>query len=146
MSCCSDSTDRTILILGADREEAARFEEELDPTNASTRLLSDPDDGLDFLHRRGEYADAERPDIVLLDLDLPRERGFELLSEIKSTPGMKRTPVIVLTSATSEATIARTYEHQANALVPKPNDEEELTAIFGAVERFWLSTAQLPRK
>lgn len=107
------------------------------------------DDGvkaLDFLHKRGDYGDVPTPDMVFLDLNLPRKNGQEVLQEIKNDPELMRLPVIVLTSSTAEEDILRSYDLHANAYVTKPVRLEEFIAAVRAIEEFWLSVVKLPEK
>lgn len=107
------------------------------------------DDGvkaLDFLHKRGDYGDVPTPDMVFLDLNLPRKDGQEVLQEIKNDPELMRLPVIVLTSSTAEEDILRSYDLHANAYVTKPVRLEEFIAAVRAIEEFWLSVVKLPEK
>jgi chemotaxis family two-component system response regulator Rcp1 len=104
-------------------------------------------DGLEamwFLRRQGEFADAPRPDLILLDLHLPRKNGREVLGEIKRDPRLRGIPVVVLTTSTCEADVADTYDLQVNCYVTKPVDAEQFTRIAQAIMQFWCNVAQLP--
>ena len=103
-------------------------------------------DAVAFLQRSGEYADAVRPDLILLDLNLPKISGSEVLSLIKKDPRLKRIPVVVLTGSRSEEDIARSYELHANCYVTKPLDLEKFIHIVKNIQEFWLSTAELPKE
>lgn len=107
-------------------------------------VVSDGEDAIHFLRRRGQYADAVRPDIVLLDLNLPRLDGREVLEDIKSDPDLTTIPIIVLTSSSAEADIARSYELHANCFVSKPGDFGEFINAIRSLEAFWLKTVKLP--
>ncbi|NKE34391.1 response regulator [Natronococcus sp. JC468] len=106
--------------------------------------VSDGSDALDFLHQRGEYEDAPRPDLILLDLNLPRKDGEEVLAELKDDPELQSIPVIVLTSSRAEEDIARSYELHANAYLTKPVDPDEFIETVRAFEKFWFSVVRLP--
>ncbi|WP_394741223.1 response regulator [Natronococcus roseus] len=106
--------------------------------------VSDGSDALDFLHQRGEYEDAPRPDLVLLDLNLPRKDGEEVLADLKDDPQLQSIPVIVLTSSRAEEDIARSYELHANAYLTKPVDPDEFIETVRAFEKFWFSVVRLP--
>lgn len=106
--------------------------------------VSDGSDALDFLHQRGEYEDAPRPDLVLLDLNLPRKDGEEVLADLKDDPELQSIPVIVLTSSRAEEDIARSYELHANAYLTKPVDPDEFIETVRAFEKFWFSVVRLP--
>lgn len=101
-------------------------------------------DALDWLNRRGEYADAPMPALVLLDLNLPATSGHDVLAEIKSTPELRRIPVVVLTSSQAEADLADAYEKHANACLIKPVDPDEFADRIETFTDFWVSTAALP--
>ncbi|MBZ5521789.1 MAG: response regulator [Acidobacteriia bacterium] len=101
-------------------------------------------EALDFLHRQGKYAEANRPDLVLLDLNLPRKDGREVLAEIKADPDLKRIPVVILTSSKSEEDILKTYNLHANCYITKPIDLEKFIGVAKAIENFWVSIVKLP--
>jgi CheY-like chemotaxis protein len=107
-------------------------------------VTTDGVEALDFLHQRGEHADAPRPDIVLLDLNLPRMNGDEVLEEIRADPKLERLPVIVLTSSSAEEDILRSYRLQANAFLTKPVDPAEFVDTIRTFQQFWLSIVRLP--
>ena len=98
----------------------------------------------DFLHRQGEYSDAPRPDLILLDLDLPGKDGRALLTEIKADAQLKRIPTIVFTLSDDTADIFRSYADQGNCYVVKAADLEQLTHIVRRIEDFWLEIVTLP--
>ena len=99
---------------------------------------------LEFLARTGEYADAPRPDIMLLDLNMPKMDGRAVLAQIKSDPQLMTIPVVVLTTSEAEEDILRSYELHANCYVQKPVDLEKFMSIVGLIENFWLSAVRLP--
>jgi CheY-like chemotaxis protein len=102
-------------------------------------------EALDFLHRRGKYAGARRPDFVLLDIEMPRKNGWEVLSKIRHDKVLKSLPVIILTSSQAKDDISRAYELGANCFVTKPADLDEMVQVVQAIENFWTSVAELPR-
>lgn len=106
--------------------------------------IGDGIQALEFLHRKGEYETALRPDLILLDLNLPGKDGREILSEIKATPQLRRIPVVVFTLSDSEADIRRAYELQGNCYVIKPSDLEQLSQIVKRIQEFWLEIVTLP--
>jgi CheY-like chemotaxis protein len=111
--------------------------------------LSVARDGLDalaFLRREGAYADAPRPDLVLLDLNLPRMDGRELLAVIKQDEALRRIPVVVLTTSKAEEDILRTYDLHANCYVTKPVDLEQFIEVVKSIDDFWLAVVKLPRE
>ena len=101
-------------------------------------------EAIDFLRRRAAYATAPRPDIVLLDLNLPRKNGREVLAEIKQDPDLKTIPVIVLSTSQDEEDIWRSYHLQANAYITKPVDLDQFMAAMRGFQNFWVTIVKLP--
>ena len=110
------------------------------------RVVGDGIEALDFLYQRGDYTDAPRPDLVLLDLDLPRTDGDEVLEEIRADADLKQLPVIILTSSAAQADVVKAYELHANALLTKPVDPAEFMEAVQSIQQFWLSVNRLPPK
>ena len=106
--------------------------------------VEDGEEALAFLHRRGRHADAPRPDLVLLDLRLPRVSGHEVLAEIKQDPGLKRIPVVIMTESDDERDIVRAYDRHANCYITKPVDMDKFIEVVRSIEDFWLSVVHLP--
>lgn len=107
-------------------------------------VVTDGVEAMDFLHKRGEHADAPTPDIVLLDLNLPRKDGDEVLDEIRNDEGLACLPVVILTSSEAEEDVVRSYELRANAFLTKPVDPEEFIELVKSFQQFWLSVVRLP--
>ena len=107
-------------------------------------VVSDGVEALDFLYRGGPYAEAPRPDLMLLDLNMPRKDGREVLAEIKGDPDLRGIPVVVLTTSHAEQDIVRTYNLHANAYVTKPVDLEQFITIVHAINQFWFTIVTLP--
>ena len=101
-------------------------------------------EALEFLHRQGKYADAPRPDIILLDLNLPKKDGREVLSEIKQDPELRAIPVVILTTSQAEEDVLRSYDLHANCYVTKPVDLEKFIVVVQSIDRFWLNVVTLP--
>jgi two-component system response regulator len=99
-----------------------------------------------FLHHEPPYADAARPDLVLLDLNLPRKDGREVLAEIKADPDLRSIPVVVLTTSGAEADILRSYDLHANAYVQKPIDLDQFVNVIQTFDEFFLSVVRLPHR
>jgi chemotaxis family two-component system response regulator Rcp1 len=99
---------------------------------------------LQFLHREGEFANAPRPDLILLDLNLPKKDGREVLEEIKADDSLKTIPVVVLTTSHAEEDIVRSYNLHANCYVTKPVDLDQFIRIVKSIEDFWLTIVRLP--
>lgn len=100
---------------------------------------------IEFLRREGEYASAVRPDLILLDLNLPRMSGREVLQEIKADPDLLQIPVVVLTSSQAETDIASSYALHANCFVTKPVDLDQFIHVVRSLEDFWLTIVRLPK-
>lgn len=109
-------------------------------------VASDGVQALAFLRGEGKYSDAPRPDIILLDLNLPRKSGYEVLAEIKKDPILRRTPVIILTSSKSDEDVVKTYDNYANCFISKPIKMEDFEEIIRKVEDFWFCIVRLPPK
>ena len=107
-------------------------------------VVSDGVQALDFLRQKGRYAGATRPDVIFLDLNLPRKDGREVLAEIKDDPDLKRIPVVVITSSKSEEDVLRSYNLHANCYVTKPMDFEKFVSVVKSVKDFWMGIVKLP--
>jgi CheY-like chemotaxis protein len=101
-------------------------------------------EALAFLRREGGYADAVRPDLILLDLNLPRKGGREVLEEIKGDPSLRHIPVVILTSSSAEQDIARAYDLHANCYISKPVDLDQFIMVVKSIEDFWFTVVKLP--
>lgn len=106
--------------------------------------VADGVEALDFVNQRDEYEDVPRPDLVLLDWNLPRKSGEEVLKEIKSDPELNHIPVIVLTGSAAEEDIITSYNNQANAYVTKPVDTDAFLQVVRSMKDFWLSVVRFP--
>ncbi len=107
-------------------------------------VATDGVEAIEFLRRQGEFADAPRPDIILLDLNLPKKDGREVLQEIKEDYNLKRIPVVILTTSTAEQDIFKTYDLHANCYINKPVDLEKFMTLVKTIEDFWLTIVKLP--
>ena len=107
-------------------------------------VVNDGTDAIAYLRREGQYADAPRPDLVLLDLNLPRRDGREVLAEIKNDPNLCDIPVVVLTTSQADEDILRSYKLHANAYVTKPVDFERFIAVVRQIDEFFVSVVKLP--
>jgi len=110
----------------------------------SLGVASDGIEALAMLRREGRYTDCERPDLILLDLNLPRKDGREVLAEIKDDPALKRIPVVVLTTSKAEEDIIKSYDLHANCYIAKPVDFDKFVAVIKTIDEFWLSVVKLP--
>lgn len=109
-------------------------------------VVKDGVEALAFLRREGPFAGATRPDLILLDLNLPKKDGREVLAEIKEDGALRRIPVVVLTTSKAEEDILRTYDLHANCYITKPVDLEQFISVVRSIDDFWLSVVRLPPK
>jgi len=107
-------------------------------------LATDGVEAMDFLRKRGKFIDVPRPDLILLDLNLPRKDGREVLAEIKNDENLKRIPVVILTISKAEEDILKSYNLHANCYVTKPLDLDQFIKVVRSIEDFWLSIVKLP--
>jgi chemotaxis family two-component system response regulator Rcp1 len=111
---------------------------------SNLHTVKDGVEAMEFLRREGKYKDVPRPDIILLDLNLPRKDGREVLEEIKSDEKLKRIPVVVLTTSKAEEDVLRTYNLHANCYVTKPVDLEKFMVVVKSIDVIWLTVVTLP--
>jgi len=107
-------------------------------------VVTDGEQALQFLNQTGEYADAPRPGLILLDLNLPRRSGHEVLAELKEDPGLRVIPVVILTTSQAEEDILRSYSLHANAYVSKPVDFERFMDVIRQIDSFFVTVVKLP--
>jgi two-component system response regulator len=110
----------------------------------SLHVVTDGIEAMAFLERAGTHVDAPRPDLILLDLNLPRKDGREVLKEIKQSPALRSIPVVVLTTSSSEADILQSYELHANCYISKPVDLDGFLKVVQSIDNFWLTVVKLP--
>ena len=135
-----------ILLVEDNPGDADLAREALMDSKLNNNLFT-VDDGvkaMDYLHKRGEYMDAVRPDLILLDLNLPRKDGREVLAEIKTHPDLKRIPVVILTTSRAEEDVLKTYNLHANCYITKPINLDQFIHVVQSIENFWLSIVVLP--
>lgn len=113
-------------------------------THAHVTIVGDGQSAVDFLMNRAPFERAPRPDLILLDLNLPKRSGHEVLLEIKSVDRLKSIPVVVLTTSKDQEDIARTYQLHANCFITKPNDMDTFVSVMRHIESFWFSVVALP--
>jgi len=109
-------------------------------------VVADGEAAMAFLRRQGKHASAPRPDLVLLDLNVPKKDGREVLAEIKADPDLKRIPVVILTTSRAEEDILRSYNLHANCYITKPIDLHQFIAVMKSIEDFWFTIVKLPPK
>ena len=114
--------------------------------HVNLHIASDGIEAMAFLRREGQHLNDPRPDLILLDLNLPRKDGREVLEEIKENPTLKSIPVVILTTSASEADILRSYLLHANCYITKPVDLEQFLAVVKSIEDFWLTIVTLPQQ
>jgi two-component system, chemotaxis family, response regulator Rcp1 len=107
-------------------------------------VMKDGVEALEYLRRQGPYINSPRPDLILLDLNLPRKDGREVLEIIKADEGLRKIPVVVLTTSAAEEDIARAYSRHANCYITKPVDLDQFLRVVHSIESFWLSLVKLP--
>jgi chemotaxis family two-component system response regulator Rcp1 len=107
-------------------------------------VASDGEEAMDLLYRKGQYASAARPDVILLDLNLPRKDGREVLAEIKQSPELRSIPIVILTTSAAEADILKTYNLHANCYIVKPVDLPQFINVVKYIQDFWLTIVKLP--
>ena len=112
--------------------------------NNTLNVVGDGVEAMAFLRHEGAYADAKQQDLVLLDLNLPKKDGPEVLAEMKADPVLRRIPVIILTSSSAEIDILGAYDLHANCYITKPVDLDQFTKVVRSIEEFWLSIVKLP--
>ena len=137
-----------ILLVEDNPGDVELTREALETAKVANRLhvVDDGADAVDFLFRKGAFADAPRPDIILLDLNLPKKDGRQVLSEIKTEPSLSQIPVVVLTTSQAEEDIIRAYQLHANCYVTKPVDFNQFLHIVSTIEEFWLGVVKLPKR
>lgn len=136
-----------ILLVEDDPGDTLMIREALADNKVTNNLtcLTDGEQALEYLHGRGEYADAPRPDLILLDLNLPRKDGREVLADIKATDELRAIPVVILTTSQAEEDILRSYQLHANVYVVKPVDFEAFIRVVREIDNFFVSIVKLPR-
>ena len=107
-------------------------------------IVGDGMDAMDFMYQRGKFKNAPRPDLILLDLNLPKKDGREILAEIKTDENLKRIPVVILTISKAEEDILKTYNLHANCYITKPLDLDQFMKVVKSIEDFWLTIVKLP--
>ena len=135
-----------ILLVEDSETDIDLFRETMEESKIWNELsvVKDGVEAIEFLRREGPYGDAMVPDIILLDLNMPRMSGQEVLAAIKEDPALKHIPVVVLTSSKAESDIVKSYRLHANCYVTKPLGLDQFSEIVHAIENFWFSVVKLP--
>ncbi len=137
------------ILLVEDSEDDILFTKEAlkeGKVKTSLNVVRDGVEAMNYLHKKGEYSKSTRPDLIILDLNLPKKDGREVLAEIKADEGLKIIPVAILTTSSSGEDILKSYKLHANCYITKPVDLSQLIKIVNAVEDFWFSIVKLPPK
>jgi CheY-like chemotaxis protein len=135
-----------VLLVEDDPGDVLLIQEafEFNKVHNKLSIVRDGEQAIAFLRREGEYADATRPDLVLLDLNLPRKDGREVLQEVKSDEDLRTIPIVVLTTSEAEEDVLRSYQLHANAYVTKPVDFDRFVSIVRQIDDFFVSVVRLP--
>lgn len=135
-----------ILLVEDNPADARLAQEALKESKIKNKLyiVEDGVEAMEFLHKRGKYAEVPRPDLILLDLNLPRKSGREVLAEVKFDENLKRIPVVILTVSRAEEDIIKCYNDYANCYITKPLDFSQFMKITQEIEEFWLTIVKLP--
>jgi CheY-like chemotaxis protein len=136
-----------VLLVEDDPGDTLMIKEAFEDNKVRNRLstVADGVEALTFLRREGEYGDAPRPDLILLDLNLPRKDGRQVLEEIKADPELRTIPVVVLTTSEAEEDILRSYSLHANAYVTKPVDFDRFIEVVRQIDEFFVEVVRLPQ-
>ena len=137
-----------ILLVEDNSGDARLAQEALKESKIKNQLyiINDGMAATDFLFKRNDYKDAPRPDLIILDLNLPKKDGREVLAEIKADEDLKRIPVVILTISKAEEDILKTYNLHANCYITKPLDFDKFIEVIKSIEDFWLTIVELPNK
>jgi two-component system, chemotaxis family, response regulator Rcp1 len=135
-----------ILLVEDNPADVRLMQEAFRAANMHHRLcaISDGEEALDYIFRRGRHSTAVRPDLILLDLNLPRKSGHEVLEEIKGNASTRPIPVVILSSSCADKDVRQAYDHFANCYITKARSLDELNHVVAAIEAFWTRTAVLP--
>lgn len=142
----ASGTPIEVLLVEDDPGDVLMTQEAFEEHKVRNRLtvVSDGSEALAYLRREGQFTDAVRPDLILLDLNLPKRDGREVLEEIKNDADLGRIPVVVLTTSSADEDILRSYQLHANAYVTKPVDFERFIAVIRQIDEFFVSVVKLP--
>ncbi|MFN8323652.1 MAG: response regulator [Chitinophagales bacterium] len=146
MDFIKNNKEKPRILLVEDNPGDIRLTQEAlkeSQTEIHLDVVSDGEQALDFLMKRNKYVDALRPHIILLDLNLPRKNGIEVLKEVKSNDSLKKIPIIVLTTSDADHDISKAYNLHANCYILKPVDFDDFAKVIKLVETYWFNTVQL---
>lgn len=137
-----------ILLVEDNLGDVRLAQEALKEAKVANRLTVVPDgvEAMAYLRREGKYHGVPRPDLILLDLNLPKKDGREVLEEVKGDPDLRTIPVVILTTSRAEQDILKSYDLHANAYITKPVDFDQFISVVQAIEHFWFAIVTLPRR
>jgi chemotaxis family two-component system response regulator Rcp1 len=135
-----------VLLVEDDPGDVMIAQEALKASSLTSKLTVVPDgvEAIKYLRRQNGYSDAPRPDLILLDLNLPKKSGHEVLAEVKADPALRKIPIVVLTTSGAAEDVVRSYDLHANVFVTKPVDFDHFTGVIKQIDDFFLTVAQLP--
>jgi CheY-like chemotaxis protein len=135
-----------ILLVEDNPADARLIEEVFKDTNLKNEIyiVKDGVDAMNFLNKKKGYSDVPKPQIILLDLNLPRKDGREVLKEVKDNEDLKRIPIVILTTSSAGEDVKKTYNNHANCFITKPVDFDQFLKVINAIEDFWLKVVELP--
>ena len=141
-----EGTPIEILLVEDNLADADLMTEALEECSIpnNLHLARDGFEAMDFLYRKGLYTDAPRPDLIMLDLNLPKKDGREVLAEVKSDVNLRRIPIIIITTSVAEEDILKSYDLHANCYLTKPRDLNQLFDVVQRIEQFWFEAVRLP--
>ncbi len=142
----SEEKSIELLLVEDNPGDVRLIQEAMRENSFKLHVVRDGMEALDFLFRRGKFETAEKPDLIILDLNLPKKSGHEVLAEIKNDRELKSVPVIVLTTSYARLDITKSYASHANCFITKPTGLEQFTKVMGAIEQFWLEIVELPTR
>ena len=135
-----------ILLVEDNPADARLIEEVFKDTNVNNKIyvVKDGVEAMDFLNKENEFSDAPKPEMILLDLNLPRKDGREVLKEVKRNDELKSIPIVILTTSSAKEDVIKTYSNHANCYITKPVDFDQFLRVITAIEDFWLKVVELP--
>lgn len=148
MTAGEENKDKIILLVEDSKADIRLVQEVLKTSTVPHQLMSVRNgmDAMAYLRQEGEFEQSPRPNLIVLDLNLPRKDGREVLAEIKADPSLKRIPIVVLTTSSNEEDIFHSYELHVNCYITKSRNIQELFKIVKGIESFWLDTVTLPEQ
>jgi CheY-like chemotaxis protein len=135
-----------ILLVEDNPADARLIEEVFKDTNVNNKIyvVKDGVEAMDFLNKENDFSDAPKPEMILLDLNLPRKDGREVLREVKKNDELKSIPIVILTTSSAKEDVIKTYSNHANCYITKPVDFDQFLRVITAIEDFWLKVVELP--